>query len=166
MPSDWILRRLTPGERDAVWAFARERHLGGWSSEEFDRFAAQAATGGLLVQCGRRLAGFLLYALHVEEVAVTLVAVHVAPAQRRRGIGSALLAELGRRLQAAGMTRVHALVGERDLPAQLFLRANGFRAVRVLPAAFAGGADDGYCFERLAQPPRELAQPRHRCRKR
>jgi ribosomal protein S18 acetylase RimI-like enzyme len=134
---------------------------GGWSLDEFDRFAAQAVTGGLLVQRGRRLAGFLLYAVHVEEVAVTLVALHVAPAERRRGIGSALLTELGKRLQAAGMARVHAFVGERDLAAQLFLRANGFRAVRVLPAAFAGGADDGYCFERPAKPAPEPKRSRH-----
>lgn len=165
MPSD-LVRHLTPGEREAAWAFARKEGLGGWSPEEYDRFAASGNTGGLLAQRGRRLVGFLLYAIHVEEVALTLVAIYVTSAQRRRGIGSALLAVLGQQLQAAGAAGVHALVGERDLAAQLFLRANGFRAVRVLPAAFAGGADDGYCFERPAAPPPEPMRSRDRCRRR
>src|SRR4051794_30756609 len=63
MPSDLILRRLTTRERDAVWAFARAQGLGGWSRPEFDRLAAQGVHSGLLAQRGKRLAGFLLYAV-------------------------------------------------------------------------------------------------------
>jgi ribosomal-protein-alanine N-acetyltransferase len=167
MAADWIVRRLTAEERDAVWSFARQRALGGWCREEFERFQVRGLHGGLLAQRGHRLAGFILHVLDVEKAVVTLVAAFVAPRQRRRGIGSALLAELARRLQAVGQTRLEALVSERDLPAQLFLRANGFRAVRVLPAAFAGGADDGYCFERPSPAPAGgAALPRKPCRRR
>lgn len=152
MPPDVSIHRLAASEKEAVWAFAREQGLGGWSKGDFDRFAEQGQHSGLLALRGRRLAGFLLYAVNIEEVTLTLIALYVAPSLRRRGIGSGLLTELGRRLQAAGRARLETVVGERDLAAQFFLRANGFRAMRVLPAAFAGGADDGYWFERQLNP--------------
>src|SRR5262249_44706311 len=96
---------------------------------------------------------YLLYAIHPGEATVTIVTIRVVAELRRCRLGSALLANLRWRLQVAGPVRIDALVDERNLDAQLFFRASGFRMARVLPAAFAGGADDGYCFESLLPPP-------------
>jgi ribosomal protein S18 acetylase RimI-like enzyme len=160
MSLEVILRRLSPHERDAAWEVAHEFGVAEWSREEFHRRCEAGLIGGILAECGTRVPGLLLYALHPQEGAVTVLIVEVSPDLRRRGIGSALLADLRYRLQAAGAVRIDALVNERDLAAQLFLRASGFRAARVLPAAFAGGADDGYCFECRLPPAR--AAPRAR----
>jgi ribosomal protein S18 acetylase RimI-like enzyme len=165
MSLEVILRRLEPDERDGAWEVARSRGVATWSRDEFLRRCQAGLIAGIVAECRPRFAGLLLYAIHTGEAAVTLVTVQIAPDLRRRGIGSALLANLRYRLQAAGPARIDALVDERSLESQLFLRANGFRAARVLPAAFAGGADDGYCFECCLPPPRAAPRPRPRRRR-
>lgn len=68
----------------------------------------------------------------------------VASAWRRRGIASRLLRRFDDRLRPGD--RVRAVVPESNLTAQLFLRAAGFRALRVLRGRF--GDEDGYLLVR------------------
>lgn len=164
MSLEVILRRLEPDEYEGAWRVAQERGVAPCSRDEFHRRCQVGLIAGIVAECRQRYAGLLLYAIHTGEAAVTVLTVEVAADLRRRGIGSALLANLRYRLQAAGPARIDALVDERNLESQLFLRANGFRAARVLPAAFAGGADDGYCFECSLPPPRPAPRPRPRRR--
>ena len=154
MAWDFTLRGLTASERDAACVLAQKQSqdLGGLSLDEFRQCYASGRVGGLIAHRGKRLGGFLLFVMDAKEAAVRLVTVGVVHEQRRRGIGSALLTQLDQEMQAAGPGRNDALGGERDLQTQRFRRANGFRAVRVRPAAFAGGADDGYCFGRVVLP--------------
>jgi ribosomal protein S18 acetylase RimI-like enzyme len=164
MSLEVTLRRLEPDEREGAWRVAEARGLATCSHDEFHRRCQVGLIAGIVAECRQRYAGLLLYAIQTGEAAVTIVTIVVPPDLKRRGIGSALVANLRLRLQAAGPVRIDALVDERDVESQLFLRANGFRAARVLPAAFAGGADDGYCFECRLPSPRPAPRPRPRRR--
>jgi mycothiol synthase len=53
----------------------------------------------------------------------------VAPALRRRGIGSVLLAELGRRAQIAGRLKLEGEVVQSDVESQNYLERRGYRVV-------------------------------------
>ncbi len=112
-------------------------------------FLADPMAAGLVAETSpprRRVLGYLLYHLDARawEVRICHVAVH--PGHRRRGIGSTLLRWVTRRTPKDTGIGIRTGVNEGNLAAQLFLRANRFRAVEVLPAAACGGAEDLYLF--------------------
>jgi hypothetical protein len=57
---------------------------------------------------------------------------------------------LEKRLASVGGGRIELLVGERQLTAQLFLRANGFQAVCVQHGS--EDRDDAYVFDKPCVP--------------
>jgi ribosomal-protein-alanine N-acetyltransferase len=117
-------------------------------------FLSDAACLGLVaLTASNRLAGFLLLHLDADawEARITRVAVH--PAWRRRGVGSRLLRWVVTRIPPGAGVRLRTGVNEGNLAAQLFLRANGFRAVAVCPAAARGGAEDLYLFHFSPEQP-------------
>lgn len=79
-------------------------------------------------------------AARVEGKTVYLLGLVVIPGKRRQRVGSLLLDWL-KKGYGDHDQRIVADVGERNLPAQLFLRANGFLAVEVLPR-HRGETDD------------------------
>jgi ribosomal-protein-alanine N-acetyltransferase len=107
---------------------------------------ADPLSAGLVADTTGGLLGYLLYHLDTSawEVRICQVAVH--PEHRRRGVGSRLLGWVARHTPPASGVVLRAGVNEANLAAQLFLRANGFRAVAVHPRAACGGAEDLYLF--------------------
>ena len=69
----------------------------------------------------------------------------VAPEWQRNGIGRALVQRFESRLVHAG-DAIRAIVPESNLPVQLFLRAVGYKAVRVLRGYY--GEEDAFVMER------------------
>jgi ribosomal protein S18 acetylase RimI-like enzyme len=153
------IRRIMRSEWARLWRFTCRHGRSAWAPEQFSRFIDDEMTSGLLMECGRRLIGLLLYQVRPAEMTLVLIGVYVARDRRRRGVGSSLMGELARHLQVAGRGRVVALISERDLISQLFLRANGLRAIRILRAACSDGADDGYLFEKTFAPVPGTALP-------
>jgi ribosomal protein S18 acetylase RimI-like enzyme len=109
---------------------------------------ADPAAAGLVAETGvrPRIIGYLLLHLDTAAAEVRVCQVAVAPGHRRRGVGSRLLAWVTDHVPAACGVGVRTGVNETNLAAQLFLRANRFRAVRVVPRAAQGGAEDLYLF--------------------
>jgi ribosomal protein S18 acetylase RimI-like enzyme len=93
-----------------------------------------------------RVVGYLLVHLDTEAAEVRVCQVAVAPGHRRRGVGSRLLCWVIDHVPPACGVCIRTGVNESNLAAQLFLRANRFRAVRVVPRAAVGGAEDLYLF--------------------
>lgn len=94
-----------------------------------------------------RVLGFMVYELHKSRL--HLINFAVAPEFRRCGVGTQLVQKLIGKLHAARRTKILVEVSERNLDAQLFFRALGFRAESILPAFFDDGSEqiDAYLME-------------------
>jgi ribosomal-protein-alanine N-acetyltransferase len=114
-------------------------------------FLAYPAAAGAVAETAPdgRLVGYLLYHLDAAAGEVRICQIAVARRWRRRRIGSRLLAWIDDGTLTGDSMRLRTGVNESNLVAQLFFRANGFRAVRILPGAAHGGAEDLYLFDYL-----------------
>jgi ribosomal-protein-alanine N-acetyltransferase len=117
-------------------------------------FLADPFCGGLVAEGRRqRIVGYLLFHLDIETWEVRLCQVAVHPDHRRRGIGSRLVRWIAAHTPPDSGIVIRTGVNERNLAAQLFLRANRFRADSIRPAAASGGAEDLYLFVFTPEPP-------------
>lgn len=87
------------------------------------------------------IVGYVLYELHNNRN--HLLSIAVDPTHQRQGIGRAIHEEMRRKLRLA-RNRIMLEVRERNLPAQLFFRAMGYRAMGVLRNYYDGCEDDAY----------------------
>ena len=85
---------------------------------------------GLAARDGARLCGYLLGEVRAFEFGSApsgwIFAVGVDPDYAHHGIGSALVAEAGRRFGRAGVSTVRTMVGRNDVSMLTFFRSNGF----------------------------------------
>jgi [ribosomal protein S18]-alanine N-acetyltransferase len=70
-----------------------------------------------------------------------LVSIAVAPSARERGVASALLKSLIRRLRVRGVVRVSLMVKHSNLSAQSLYCTHGFKKVRIAPEYYEDGSD-------------------------
>jgi ribosomal-protein-alanine N-acetyltransferase len=113
-----------------------------WSKEDLVAHLCRRVTIGMVAEVGDRVVGFMVYELLPASVELLRVAVH--PAWRRRGAGAALLAKLTPKLSPGRRRRAGLDVGEANLGAHLWLKAQGWRAARVDRGR--GGEPDTYRF--------------------
>jgi ribosomal-protein-alanine N-acetyltransferase len=86
--------------------------------------------------------GFMVYELFPHRF--DLAALTVAPAARRRGVGTALVMKLVGKLSPWRRRRLTVTSRESMLGAHLFFRACGFRAMGVSRRHFDDTGEDGY----------------------
>lgn len=113
--------RLTGRRKPAYWqTLFREFVAPGGSSSRV----------GLAARDGARLSGYLLGEVRAFEFGSPpcgwIFAVGVDPGQAHHGIGSALVAEAGRRFDRAGVSTVRTMVRRNDVSLLAFFRSNGF----------------------------------------
>ena len=111
-------------------------------------------SAALVAKYQNRIGGFIIGIRGKKALKIVNMAVH--PAYRRHGVGSALLHQIQQRPWVGCRNRVTVLVRESNLPAQLFFKSQGFRAVRVHRAfRYLDCTEDAYvmsrpiCFEPL-----------------
>lgn len=140
----WMIRRDLP----QVLHIESESFRRPWSEEEFLRQLRQRNAIGMVATDGSdEVYGFMIYALSRQELHLLNLAVAVP--YRLQGIGRTLFEKLRGKLSLQRRDRIVASVEEYNVPAQLFLRRCGCRAVRVLRNHFAPPDDhvDAYVFE-------------------
>jgi len=71
----------------------------------------------------------------------------VAKRYRRLGVGSQMIAKLISKLSPQRRNRLLLEVRETNLPAQLFFRSNGFRAVAVVRNFYDDTPEDAYAMQ-------------------
>lgn len=74
-----------------------------------------------------------------------LLAFAVRPEFQRAGIGHAMIDDMKRRIGGERKT-MQAIVRERNLDAQLFLKSCGFIATKVVKSPYEQTAEDGFIF--------------------
>src|SRR5688572_22543193 len=146
----WMIRRDMP----EVLQTEQESFEFSWTEEDFLRCLRQRNCIGMVAEQGEKVVGFMIYELHKSKLHILNFAVH--PAHRRHGVGGQMVAKLVSKLSNHRRTRITLAVRERNLAAQLFFRAQGFRAVRVLRSYYEDSGEDAflmhYAFAGAAAP--------------
>lgn len=129
----WMIRRDMPSVLDIAPTLTEEAALTMLRGRKMI---------GMVVEEGEEVRGFMIYELqkkllHVHEFAVDW-------SHRRRGFGTAMIDLLKSKLSSRRRTRISINVRERNLPAQLFLKALGFEAVRVERDFYDDPTEDAY----------------------
>lgn len=139
----WMIRRDMP----EVLAIEHAGFDFPWCEEEFLRVLRQRNCIGMVAEYGERVVGFMIYELHKNKLQVLDFATH--PEFRRSGVGHQMLAKLVGKLSSHRRTRISLHVRETNLPAQMFFRIQGFRAMEVAREHFADTNEDAYLMNYL-----------------
>ena len=149
----WMIRRDMP----EVLAIEGESFEFPWSEDDFIRCLRQRNCIGMVAEHEDRVVGFMIYELHKTRIHVLNFA--VAEDYRHRGVGSQMIAKLTGKLSSQRRSRIVLEVRETNLPAQLFFRENGFRAVSVLRSYYADTPEDAYLMQYRYRPERQAILP-------
>jgi ribosomal-protein-alanine N-acetyltransferase len=148
------VRWLVTADMPAVVEIAAHAFDYPWLEGDFAEALRITSVLGIVAEREGRVVGYAIYETHIRGF--TLLNVGVAPLAQGSGVGRALVAKLVSKLEP-GCT-ISAIVNERQLPAQLWLKALGFEAISVLREHFDERPDDppedGYIFryQDLAAP--------------
>jgi ribosomal-protein-alanine N-acetyltransferase len=143
------VRGLISPDIPAALEIERGSFVKPWTEDEFKRVLAHNNCVGIVAEAGKKVTGFVIYEMFRSKVRLLNVAVH--PKHRRRGYGSAMIAQIVGKLEMGRQESVVGEVCESNLPVQLFLRHNGFQAVEILRGYFKDKDEDLYLFERWAE---------------
>ena len=146
----WMIRRDMP----EVLQTEQDSFEYAWTEEDFLRCLRQRNCIGMVAEQGEKVIGFMIYELHKAKLHILNFAVQ--PTCRRLGVGGQMVAKLISKLSSHRRTRITLEVRETNLPAQLFFRAQGFKAVRVLRNFYEDSGEDAFLMQyRLADDPGE-----------
>ncbi|OAI46869.1 hypothetical protein AYO44_10460 [Planctomycetaceae bacterium SCGC AG-212-F19] len=161
MPGCLMIRKMTPPDLDACAGIesACTTPADAWAVEDFADFLAWQANGGHVALWDRQLVGFVLYRADRVNRRLALARVGVTPSWQRRRVGTRLVRHIRDWLRAVPDVTLVALVHERHVAFQCFLRAAGFRAMRVCKGCYDAGANDGYWFEAPVDAPTPARSP-------
>ena len=137
----WMIRRDMP----EVLGAERQSFEFAWTEEDFLRCLRQRNCIGMVAEQGERVVGFMIYELHKTKLHILNFA--VLPAARRRGIATQMVTKLIGKLSSHRRTRVTLEVRETNLAAQVFFRAQEFKAVRVLRGYYEDSGEDAFQME-------------------
>jgi hypothetical protein len=118
-----------------------------WSLPDFLAFYDGRLRGGFAAWFHEKMVGFVLYEADPSRRQLQLVRFAAGPGWQVRHVGYRLLKHLRQWLRIVPDVAVWMLAHERALALQCFLRANSFRATRILPGHCDGGMNDAYLFE-------------------
>ncbi len=137
----WMIRRDMPTVldiEDSSFEFP-------WPKEDFIRALAQRNSIGMVAEYDEKVVGFMIYELHKNRLHVLNFAVN--PEFRRRGVGDQMVRKLISKLNPDRRRSISLEVNEKNLAAQLFFRAVGFRAVSVMQDYYNDTTADAYLMQ-------------------
>jgi ribosomal-protein-alanine N-acetyltransferase len=137
----WLIRRDMP----EVLHIEQQCFEHAWSEDDYIRCLRQRNCIGMVAEHQERIVGSMVYELHKSRLHVLNFAVH--PDFQRQGVGAAMVRKLVSKLSPQRRNRIMLEVRERNLPAQLFWRALGFRAVSVLRDFYDDTDEDAYLMQ-------------------
>lgn len=137
----WLIRRDLP----EVLAIEEASFEYPWSEVEFVECLKRRNCVGMVAQHGQEILGYMIYEL--TRSGIHLINLAVAPSHRRKGVGTQMITKLISKLSPDHRNRIVLEVRETNLTAQLFFRANGFRAVSVLRDFYEDSPEDAYLME-------------------
>ena len=137
----WMIRR----DMAEVIAIETESFEFPWSEDDFVRCLRQRNCIGMVAEMDDQVVGFMIYELHKNRLHILNFA--VADRYRRLGIGTQMVSKLAGKLSDQRRSRILLEIRETNLPAQLFFRESGFRAVSVLKEFYEDTPEDAYLMQ-------------------
>jgi [ribosomal protein S18]-alanine N-acetyltransferase len=137
----WMIRRDMP----EVLAIEQECFEFPWCEEDFIRCLRQRNCIGMVAEASERILGFMVYELQKHRLHILNFAVH--DRFRRRSVGTQMGTKLITKLSHDRRSRIMLEIRETNLPAQLFFRNLGFRAVSVLRKFYEDTPEDAYLMQ-------------------
>jgi ribosomal-protein-alanine N-acetyltransferase len=137
----WMIRRDMP----EVLQTEQDSFDYSWTEEDFLRCLRQRNCMGMVAEHGEKVVGFMIYELHKSKLHILNFAVNRG--YRRMGIGNQMVTKLIGKLSSHRRTKITLAVRETNLSAQLFFRAQDFKAVRVLRDYYEDSGEDAYLME-------------------
>lgn len=134
----WLIRR----DMGRVLQIEQDSFENPWSEEDFLCCLRQRNCIGMVAEHAGEVVGFIIYELHKAQLRVLNIA--VAPESRRSGVGTQIITRLIEKLSQQRRREILLEVRESNLVAQLFYKAQGFRAVCVLRRHYEDTEEDGY----------------------
>lgn len=139
----WMIRRDMPevlNIENAAFEFP-------WDEGDFIYCLRQRNCIGKIAEHEDQVLGYILYELHKSRIHILNMAVD--PLSRRLGIGMQFVRDLQGKLSPQRRRRLTTNVRETNLPAQLFFRRCGLRAVRIVSGLWdkADSIEDAYFME-------------------
>ena len=137
----WMIRR----DMAEVLEVEQEAFEFPWSDEDFTRCMRQRNCIGMVAEMADSVVAFMIYELHRSRLHVLNFAVRRS--HRRLGIGTQMMEKLTGKLTPERRSRIVLEVRERNLPAQLFFRSLGYRAISVLKDFYQDTTEDAYLMQ-------------------
>ena len=134
----WLIRRDMP----EVLEIERASFEQPWTEEDFLGHLRQRNCIGMVAEHNQRIVGFMIYELHKARLQLLNFAASVD--FRRLGVGLQMVDKLVDKLSQQRRQEILLEVRESNLQAQLFFKAQDFRAVRVLRTHYDDTTEDAY----------------------
>ena len=155
----WMIHKPNatfPGDLTSVLAIEQQCFNSPWSAETFHMLACNRDCIGMVAEVAngisdgtsnggaKQIVGYLM--IQYIGCEISLFNFAVDPACQRRGVGSQMIERLKKLVLISGgrRTRIVDIVRESNLPMQLMLRANGFKATEVLKGQFDDSEEDAF----------------------
>lgn len=134
----WMLRCDWP----AVLAIEDECFANPWGEKELGKALRERNCIGVVAVNGCHVHGYAVY--NLEHKSITILNLAVAKGYQGMGVGSQMVAKLIGKLSSGQREYITVNAHESNLRAQLFFRAMGFRATKVLREHFEDTREDAY----------------------
>ena len=135
------------GDIPPVLQIERDSYADPWSEKDLLRSLNRENALGFVAFYGERLAGYAILQIAPTKPG-KLVNIAVSPSKRRLGIGTQLVGRVLEESTTLQMPRLSLTLRETSLEAQLFFRAQQFKAVEILRNFFSETGEDGYVMTR------------------
>ncbi len=139
----WMIR----GDLPEVMKIERDSFPVPLNEADFLACLSQRNSIGVVAENGDHVVGFMIYELYPRKI--VLVRMAVAPANRLRGVATALIKKLFSKLTLNGRQQILIHLRESNTEGHLFLKNQGFRATEVKRRYFEDSGEDAYLFRHL-----------------
>lgn len=137
----WMIGR----DMDQVCRLESDSFRFAWQEEDFLQCLRQRNCIGMVAERGEQVLGYMIYELHKAKLHILNFAVH--PDFRRAGVGAHMVAKLVSKLASHRRTSITLEVRETNLEAQLFFRAQKFKAIQVVRGYYDDTGEDAILME-------------------
>jgi ribosomal-protein-alanine N-acetyltransferase len=152
----WMIKRDAPEVLDIETASFEFP----WQDYEFAECLHPRNHIGMVAGYEDKVIGFMIYELYGDGIHILNFAVH--PDWRRQGVGKQIVSKLIAKLSARRFKEIVLEVRETNLPAQLFFRECGFKAIDILHEYYEDTPEDAYLmlYRYRLKSPNKIEKPK------